>query len=159
MAATYPALATAAGTTVSISTVAPANHNTAGFDGITPTNWKEIGQIVNTGGFPKQVRDFDEVELLDGTTLVIPKNEKMEPINVEAVHQGADAGQMAVKGVSNGTTVAWFRWQTPSGTKIYCAAYVTGYAPTAGTSSDYVKVEFTIKPIFDSAKAGVVYGA
>ena len=76
MPATYPQLATAAGTTISISTTAPAEHNETGFEGIT--TWVEIGQIVNSGGFPKAVRDFNDVNLLSGVVLVIPLNETME---------------------------------------------------------------------------------
>lgn len=121
MPTTYPSLATAAGTTISISTTAPATHTQAGFDGIASANWKVIGAVVNGGGFPRSVREFDDVRLLDGTALVIAKNESMEPLEVQAVYQPGDAGQLAVAGVANGRVIAWYRWQTPAGAKIYCA--------------------------------------
>ena len=154
MPAEYPQLATAAGTTISISTTAPATHDAAGFEGIT--GWIEIGAIVNSGGFPRSVREFNDVNLLDGSTLVIPLNETMENIEVEAVYQENDAGQTALEGVADGLTIAWFRWMTPAGTAIYAAGYVTGYGPSAETSEDYVGVTFTIKPIFDVNKVGPV---
>lgn len=154
MPANYPTLASAAGTTISISLTAPANHDVAGFDGIT--GWKEIGAVVNSGGFPRQVRSYDDIDLLDGTSLVLPQNERMEPLNVEAVYQGTNPGQVDVASVSGGMTVAWFRWQTPAGRRVYCAGYVTGYGENANTSQDYVAAMFTIRPIFDANKVGVV---
>lgn len=154
MPASYPSLATAAGTTISISTTAPATHTEAGFEAVT--GWIEIGAVVNGGGFPRAMREFDEVRLLDGSSLVITRGETMDTIEVEAVYQDADAGQIAVEAASDGKTIRWFRWQTPSGLSVYCAAYVTGYAPTAATSDDYVGVTFTIKPIFDVEGVGVV---
>lgn len=156
MPASYPSLATAAGTTISISTTAPATHDKSGFDAITNTNWKTIGAVVNSGGFPRAVREFDDVRLLDGSSLVITRGETMDTLEVEAVYQPGDTGQQAVAAAANGKTLAWFRWQLPTGTKVYCAAYVTGYAPSAATSDDYVGVTFTIKPIFDATGAGVV---
>lgn len=154
MAASYPQLATAAGTTISISTTAPTEHDETGFEGIT--SWVEIGQVVNSGGFPKAVRDFNDVNLLSGVVLVIPLNETMENIEVEAVYQETDAGQEDIEGVADGKTVAWFKWETPAGTKVYCAGYVTGYGPSAETSEDYIANTFTIKPIFDVNKVGPV---
>lgn len=157
MPAEYPMLANAAGTTISISATAPATHDTAGFEAVT--GWLPIGAVVNSGGFPRAVREFDDVDLLDGTSLVIAQNERMEAIEVEAVYQGEDAGQLAIAEAADGRTVRWFRWALPSGTNIYCAGYVTGYGPTAETSADYVSAGFTIKPIFDVNKIGVVFGA
>lgn len=154
MAAEYPQLATAAGTTISISLTAPSDHNEAGFDGIA--TWEEIGLVVNSGGFPKAVREFNDVKLLSGATLVIPLSETMEDIEVEAVYQESDAGQTDVESVADGLTVAWFKWETPAGTKVYCAGYVTGYGPSAETSDDYVANMFTIKPLFDVNKVGPV---
>lgn len=156
MPATYPTLATAAGTTIAISTTAPAAHTVAGFDGIAAGSWRVIGAVVNSGGFPKAVREFDDIRLLDGSALVIAKGETMEAMEVEAVYQPGDTGQQAVAAASNGKTIVWFKWQLPSGAKVYCAGYVTGYGPSAETSDDYVGVSFTIKPIFDAAGAGVV---
>lgn len=152
--AEYPQLATAAGTTISISTTGPATHDAAGFAAIA--TWVEIGAVVNSGGFPKSVREYNDVNLLDGTTLVIPLNESMDDIEVEAVYQENDAGQTAVESVANGLTIAWFKWETPAGTQVYCAGYVTGYGPSAETSEDYVASTFTIKPIFDVNKVGPV---
>lgn len=156
MPAVYPELATAAGTTVSISNTAPSNHNEAGFVGIAAGSWIPIGAIVNTGGFPRPVRGFDDVNLLDGSVLVIPQSETMADIEVEAVYQGSDAGQLAVAAASDGKTIRWFRWQTPSGLRVFAAGYVTGYAPSANTSTDYVATSFTIKPIFDVNKVGPI---
>ena len=156
MPATYPTLATAAGTTIAISTTAPATHTVAGFDGIAAGSWRVIGAVVNSGGFPKAVREFDDVRLLDGSGLVITRGETMDTLEVEAVYQPGDTGQQAVATAANGKTVVWFRWVTPAGTKIYCAGYVTGYGPSAETADDYVGVQFTIKPLFDTAGKGVV---
>lgn len=154
MPATYPQLAIAAGTTISISLVAPSEHDEAGFEAITA--WAEIGMVVNSGGFPKAMRDFNDVNLLSGVVLVIPLNETMKNIEVEAVYQETDAGQEAIESVTDGKTVAWFKWETPAGTKVYCAGYVTGYGPSAETSEGYVANTFTIKPIFDVNKVGPV---
>ena len=155
----YPSLATAAGTTISISTTAPAAHTVAGFDGIAAGSWRVIGAVVNSGGFPRAMREFDDIRLLDGSALVIAKSETMDAMEVEAVYQPGDTGQQAVAAASNGKTIAWFKWQLPSGAKVYCAGYVTGYGPTAETSADYVSARFTIKPIFDANGVGVVFGA
>lgn len=149
-------MSTAAGTTIAISTTAPATHNVAGFDAITTANWRVIGAVVNTGGFPKAMREFDDVRLLDGSSLVIARGETMDTLEVEAVYQPGDTGQQAVAAAANGKTLAWFKWTTPAGAKVYCAGYVTGYGPSAETADDYVGVQFTIKPIFDATGAGVV---
>lgn len=154
MAAVYPQLATASGTTISISATAPGSHDKAGFEAVL--TWEEIGLIVNSGGFPKASRNFSDVDLLDGSSLVIPLNESMETINVEAVYQETDAGQIAVEAAADGQKIRWFKWQTPAGTKVYCAGYVTNYGPSANTSQDYVGASFTIKPIFDVNKIGPV---
>lgn len=159
MPAEYPTLANAAGTTISISETAPATHDTAGFDAVTESAWLKIGAVVNSGGFPRAVREFDDVDLLDGGTMVIVQSERMEAVEVEAVYQGSDAGQDAIATASDGQTIRWFRWALPNGTKVYCAGYVTGYGPTAETSADYVSARFTIKPIFDANGVGVVFGA
>lgn len=156
MPAEYGSLANAAGTTISISTTAPATHDTAGFEAVT--GWQTIGAVVNSGGFPRAVREFNDVDLLDGTSLVIAQNERMEPVEVEAVYQPDDTGQLAVASAADGQTVRWFRWALPNGTNVYAAGYVTGYGPTAETSADYVAARFTIKPIFDVNKVGVVFG-
>lgn len=156
MPASYPSLPTAAGTTISISTTAPATHDAAGFTAVAAASWKEIGMVVNGGGFPKTKRDFTEVNLLNGTSIVIPTNQTMEDIEVEAVYQENDAGQAAVEGVSDGKTICWFRWATPAGTKVYAAGYVTNFGPSAETAEDYVATTFTIKPIFDTNKVGPV---
>lgn len=150
----YPSLATAAGTTISISVIGPTTHDEAGFEAVA--DWVEIGAVVSSGGFPRAVREFNDVNLLDGTSLVIPLTETMDNLEIEAVYQENDAGQTALEGVADGQTIAWFRWLTPAGTAIYCAGYVTGYGPSAETADDYVGVTFTIKPIFDVNKVGVV---
>lgn len=156
MPAVYNSLATAAGTTLSIATTAPANHDAVGFDGITPANWTVIGAVVNTGGFPRASREFEDVSLLDGTSMVIAQAQTMESIEVECVYQPANTGQVAVAAAADGKTMRWFRWVLPNGTKIYCAGYVTGYSPNAATSDDYVSVTFTIKPVFDATGKGPV---
>lgn len=156
MPAIYPTLATAAGTTISITDTPPSDHNAAGFSGIAAADWDVIGAVVNSGGFPKAVRQFNDVDLLDGTTLVIPLTERMEDLSVDAVYQGSNSGQQAVAAASDGNTIRWFRWVTPSGLSVYCAGYVTGYGPSANTSQDYVGAMFTIKPIFDVNKVGPV---
>lgn len=152
----YPTLATAAGTALHITTTAPATHNAAGFTGIAEAQWRRVGLVVNTGGFPKQVREYNNVNLLDGSVLVVPQNESMEALEVEAVFSPTDVGQTAVEAASNGNTVVWFRWTLPSGYRVYCAGYVTGYGPSAETSEDYVANTFTIQPLFDVNKNGVV---
>ena len=159
MPAVYPEIASATGTKLSISTTAPTAHTVAGFDGIAAGSWRDVGFIVNTGGFPRGSREYDSVDLLDGSSLVMIQPERMESIEVECVYQPTDTGQQAVQTASNGKTIVWFRWTLPSGRKIYCAAYVTGYAPNAATSSDYVSATFTIKPIYDATGVGVIYGA
>lgn len=156
MPATYPSLSTAAGTTIAISTTPPATHDKVGFDAIVAGSWKVIGAVVNSGGFPKAMREFDDVRLLDGSSLVIARGETMDNIEIEAVYQPGDTGQAAVATVADGKTIAWFKWQTPRGDKVYCAGYVTGYGPSAETADDYVGVQFTIKPLFDTAGKGVV---
>lgn len=155
----YPTLATAAGTEIHISTTAPATHNAAGFDAIAANSWRRIGLVVNSGGFPKQVREYNNVNLLNGTVLVVPQNETMEALEIETVFQSTDAGQLAVEGVSGGNTVCWLRWTLPNGYKVYAAGYITGYGPSAETSEDYVANTFTFQPIFDVNKAGVVRSA
>lgn len=156
MPAEYPTLPTAAGTTVSISVTAPASHDVAGFDAIPDLSWKEIGLVVNTGGFPVQVRDFSDVNLLNGSVLIIPGNEKMDQINIEAVFQRLDEGQLLAEQASDGKTVIWLRWVLPDGFTVYAAGYITGYGPTASQSTDYVACKFTFVPIFDVNRVGVV---
>lgn len=156
MAAEYPTLATAAGTTFSITTTAPANHDQAGFTGIASGSWTEVGAIVNTGGFPKTMRQFTDVDLLSGVSLVIPTTEQMDTLTIEAVYQGSDAGQQAVAAASDGKTIVWGRWVTPGGLSVYAAGYITGYGPSANTSQDYVGTTFMFKPIFDVNKVGPV---
>ena len=152
----YPTLATAAGTEIHISTTAPASHDVAGFDGVLEASWLRVGAVVNSGGFPKSTRDFETVNLLDGTSLVIPQNEQMEALEIETVYQPSDAGQNAVEAASNGTTIRWMRWTLPNGHKTYAAGYITGYGPSAESSEDYVASTFTFQPIFDVNKVGVV---
>ena len=159
MPAVYPSLASAAGTKLSISTTAPATHTVAGFDGIAAGSWKDVGFITSPGGFPRGVREYEDVDLLDGSSLVIIQPERMESIEVEAVYQPEDAGQAAVQAASNGKTIVWFRWTTPAGRKVYCAGYVTGYAPNVEDVTGYVSATFTIKPIYDATGSGAVYGA
>lgn len=159
MPASYPTIASAAGTKLSISTTAPATHNPAGFDAIAAGSWKDVGYVVNPGGFPRGTRDYEDVDLLDGRSLVIIGPERMEAIEVECVYQPDDAGQTAVQAASDGKTTVWFRWQLPSGKKIYAAAYVNGYAPNVEDAGGYVSATFTIKPIYDAAGVGAVYGA
>lgn len=156
MPAVYPTLPTAAGTTFSISTTPPASHDAVGFEGITNTNWETVGMVINAGGLPRAVRSYSDVSLLDGSVLVIPGNEAMEALEVEAVFQGSDTGQQRVATASDGKTIVWARWVLPSGFKVYAAGYITGYGPTVTTSETHVGCNFTFRPIFDVNKVGAV---
>lgn len=157
MPAVYPELASAAGTTLSISTTAPATHDAAGFAAIAA--WETVGYVVNPGGLPRGVREYEDVDLLDGRSLVIIGSERMETIEVECVYQPGDDGQAAVEAAADGKTVVWFRWRLPMGRDVYAAAYVTGYAPNVEDAGGYVSATFTIKPIYDAEGVGAVYGA
>lgn len=157
MAAVYPELASAAGTTLSITTTAPATHDAAGF--AAATGWLDVGYIVNPGGLPRGMREYEDVDLLDGTSLVIIGSERMETIEVEAVYQPTDTGQAAVEAAADGKTVVWFRWSLPMGRDVYAAAYVTGYAPNVESATGYVSSVFSIKPIYDAEGVGAVYAS
>lgn len=157
--AVYPELASAAGTTLSISTTGPTTHDVAGFEAITETAWETVGYIVNPGGFPRGNREYEDVDLLDGRSLVIIGPERMETLEVECVYQPGDEGQQAVRAAADGKTVVWFRWSLPMGQDIYAAAYVSGYAPNVDGAGGYVSATFTIKPIYDAEGVGAVYGA
>ena len=159
MPAVYPSLASAAGTKLSISTTAPATHDEAGFEAIAESSWEDIGYVVNAGGLPRGVREYEDVDLLDGRSMVIVGPERMEGIEIECVYQPGDEGQQTVRAAADGKTVVWLRWSLPMGQDIYAAAYLSGYAPSIEGAGSYVGVIFTARPIYDAEGVGAVYGA
>lgn len=155
MPAVYPELASAAGTTLSITTTPPASHDATGFSGVS--DWENVGFVVNPGGLPRGMREYEDVDLLSGRTLVVVGAERMETIEVECVYQPEDLGQATVEESSDGKTIVWLRWRLPMGRDVFCAAYLTGYAPNIDSPTGYVGAMFTVKPIYDVEGIGAVY--
>lgn len=152
MPASYSNVASASGTTLGVSTSVPNTHDVSGFEAVV---FSTIGQV-EQAGLPGQNRNTQVKQYLDGTSATVIGAAVMEAITVTVTFSSADAGQTVVRNNANGTTRLFWEWTMPSGDKVWCAGYATGFRQVADDVEDTVKATWQIVPQFDTNGVGEV---
>lgn len=163
MTATYPQLASGAGTKLSISRLAPAEHDAAGFAGIPEGSagdgtdgFEEVGLMLS-GSIPISMRQYKDVQVVsNGVTYKVPGAETVDKVTVQTLLNPTGAGATAIDAVKDGKTIVWFRWALPTGRKTYWAAYVTGVGDVVTGSDDEIATQFEVVPLYDINGVGGV---
>jgi hypothetical protein len=153
----YPSVASASGTEIYVSTVAPATHDEAGFEAIAGGSWNKVGYLTS-GSLPKPVRNYNEVKTLDGNVFVVTGTESMADIEFGCVYQPGDAGQDVLEANSDGVTLLYWKAVLPGATAktVFWAGYSTGYSPAFTDVEGHVSADVTCKPVFDDQGVGPV---
>lgn len=153
----YPTIPPAAGTLIHVSTEIPATHDATGFGAIVEADWDEIGFVMSSGGLPRAVRSFSDVDFLDGSAFPVVGPARMAELQIQVALAESIAGHLTVEANSDGSTKLSFRWSLVGGIKVYAVCFATGYAPTIGDfNTQPVMADFTIKPLFDDNRVGPV---
>ena len=115
-----------------------------------------VGFLIEAGGFPRAVREFGNVDLLDGKRFYFPTIEDVETMTPTFVYQATDAGQAILETNADGKTLLSFIYVLPSGLNVCVVGYATGYAPTVTTALEVVTGSVTIRPVAPDDGAYVV---
>ncbi len=150
----FPTQASASGTKLYVTTTEPATVDQAGWEAIAGASWSECGRLTS-GGIPKPVRNYNDVNQLDGKTFTITGTENMAEIEYGCVFQPDDAGQAVVDANADGVTLLYWKVELPDGYINYFAGYATGYSPTFTDVEGHVSADFTVKAVFDDSGVGV----
>ena len=155
MPANYPTLPTAAGTRLLVSTTLPDTHDAAGFAALNAAA-TNVGFLMETGGFPRAVREYGQVDLLSGKRFHFPTVEDVETMTPTFVYQDGDAGQAILEANADGETLLSFIYVLPSGLNVCIVGYATGYAPIVSSSTELVSGSITIRPVAPDAGSYVI---
>jgi len=142
-------------TTISISSelhvaaAKPATDDQAGYEALTFT---EVEGVVNIGEFGDNSEDVTATRLKDGRTEHFNGAKDGGEIQVQAISNASDPGQIIVKAGSGTNTTHSFKIVDPNGNATYFFGRLANWTQSERTASSYEGVAFTMRRNSDAVE-------
>ena len=144
-----------AGSKVYVTADRATEHTPAAFEALT--TFTEVQGVISAD-LPKEEANFEEVALLNGTTVPYLGSRSLTSQTIVMLWENADPGQMLVRANDNTDVPVSFKFELPSGDIVYASGLIGGAGtPKGGDSSARRESEFTVRSTYDSNRVGAVY--
>ena len=143
------------GTKVFVSATRAPTHTQTDFEAVS--GFVEVKGVISAD-LPKESANFQEVALLNGTTLPYLGARSLTEQAVTMLWDNDDAGQGVIRANDNTDVPISFKFELPSGDIVYASGLIGGAAlPSGGDASAMRQSEFNVRSVYDSAQIGAIY--
>jgi hypothetical protein len=156
-------VATAAGVTIGITSVAPATFTRLGWEARTFTT---IGEITDLGEFGRAYAKAEHKPIATRETRKLKASYDEGAITLGLGLDNRDAGQLMAKAAAASDSDYYFCITLPSGERYFFSALVLGFKTSTGSADNIVSATITLEitglgilevPVLPSAPGGFVY--
>lgn len=147
------AVISAAGTTISISSAAPATFNVAGFEALT---WSAIGEITDGGEFGRVYELIRHNPIGTRATRKFKGSYDSGSMSIQLAVDYSDAGQDIVRTAAESDSDYSMKVLDQEGNAVYFQAKVMGFRKRIGTVNNIISATMTIEVTANSTGADFV---
>lgn len=147
------AVRTSAGTTLKVSSAAPATFNTAGYTALTFT---AVGEVTDLGEFGREYALVTHNPVGNRSTQKFKASFNEGTINLSLGLDTDDAGQILMKAGLVSDNAYSFEVATQNGDKYYFAAMITSWKVGVGSVDSITTASCTLELTTSSGGVGIV---
>jgi len=135
---------TSAGTTIGITSTAPATYDDNSTDGLPTLTYTEIGEVSDLGEFGREYNEVTFNPLGDRRTVKRKGSYNDGSVSMTVARVPGDAGQSILQTALDDDSSYYFDVELQDGTHLYFAAQVMSYTTNVGSVDQITTASVTL---------------